>query len=121
VEIILKAYVGSCPAHMQNTSDLPNTATRLHGASQIMSLPKGKEGSEAVFSKLKMRGAIPQLPQYAFMAWCLVKHRDNFTFTFYVKKLPKQQFLKHECPYSSFCLDTPFACKMSTTVSLFSF
>jgi hypothetical protein len=28
-----------------------------------------------------MRGAIPPLPQYAFMAWCLVKHRDNFTFT----------------------------------------
>jgi hypothetical protein len=27
-----------------------------------------------------MRGAIPPLPQYAFMAWCLVKHRDNFTF-----------------------------------------
>jgi hypothetical protein len=30
-----------------------------------------------------MRGAIPPLPQYFFMAWCLVKHRDNFTFTFY--------------------------------------
>jgi hypothetical protein len=29
-----------------------------------------------------MRGAILPLPQYAFMAWCLVKHRDNFTFTF---------------------------------------
>jgi hypothetical protein len=29
-----------------------------------------------------MRGAIPPLPQYAFIAWCLVKHRDNFTFTF---------------------------------------
>jgi hypothetical protein len=29
-----------------------------------------------------MRGAIIPLPQYAFMAWCLVKHRDNFTFTF---------------------------------------
>jgi hypothetical protein len=27
-----------------------------------------------------MRGAIPPLPQYVFMAWCLVKHRDNFTF-----------------------------------------
>jgi len=26
-----------------------------------------------------MRGAIPPLPQYVFMAWCLVKHRDNFT------------------------------------------
>jgi hypothetical protein len=26
-----------------------------------------------------MRGAIPPLPQYAFMAWCSVKkHRDNF-------------------------------------------
>jgi hypothetical protein len=29
-----------------------------------------------------MGGAIPPLPQYAFMAWCSVKHRDNFTFTF---------------------------------------
>jgi len=28
-----------------------------------------------------MRGAIHPLLQYAFMAWCLVKHRDNFTFT----------------------------------------
>jgi hypothetical protein len=26
-----------------------------------------------------MRGAILPLPQYVFMAWCLVKHRDNFT------------------------------------------
>jgi hypothetical protein len=26
-------------------------------------------------------GAIPPLPQYAFMVWCLVKHRDSFTFT----------------------------------------
>jgi hypothetical protein len=29
-----------------------------------------------------MRGAVPSLPQYVFMAWCLVKHRDNFTSTF---------------------------------------
>jgi hypothetical protein len=26
-----------------------------------------------------MSGAILPLPQYAFMAWCSVKHRDNFT------------------------------------------
>jgi hypothetical protein len=26
-----------------------------------------------------MSGAMPPLPQYAFMAWCLVKHSDNFT------------------------------------------
>jgi hypothetical protein len=33
-----------------------------------------------------MCGAIPLLPQYAFMAWCFVKHRDNFTFYLYVKE-----------------------------------
>jgi hypothetical protein len=27
-----------------------------------------------------MLGAVPPLPQYVSMAWCLVKHRDNFTF-----------------------------------------
>jgi len=27
-----------------------------------------------------MSGAMLPLPRYAFMAWCLVKHRDNFTF-----------------------------------------
>jgi hypothetical protein len=31
--------------------------------------------------RLRMRGAIPPFPQYVFIAWCLVKHRDNFTFT----------------------------------------
>jgi hypothetical protein len=30
----------------------------------------------------KMRVAIPPFLQYVFMAWCLVKQRDNFTFTF---------------------------------------
>jgi len=28
------------------------------------------------------------IPQYAFMAWCLVKHRDNFTFTLDESLLP---------------------------------
>jgi len=27
-----------------------------------------------------MREAVPSLPQYFLMAWCLVKHRNNFTF-----------------------------------------
>jgi hypothetical protein len=27
-----------------------------------------------------MRRAMPPLPQYAFMVWYLVKHRENFTF-----------------------------------------
>jgi hypothetical protein len=32
-----------------------------------------------------MHEAIPPLSQYVFMAWCLVKYRDNFTFTLYLK------------------------------------
>jgi len=28
-----------------------------------------------------MCGAIPPLPQYVVMAWCLAEHRDNFYFT----------------------------------------
>jgi hypothetical protein len=31
--------------------------------------------------KSRIRGAIPPLSQYVFMAWCLVKQRDNFTLT----------------------------------------
>jgi len=42
-----------------------------------------------------MRGAISLLPQYAFMAWCLVKHRDNFTFTFTCRS--KVTYILHEC------------------------
>jgi len=33
-----------------------------------------------------MRGAIHPLPQYLVMAWCLVKHRDNFTFTLHISE-----------------------------------
>jgi hypothetical protein len=47
----------------------------------------GRPGREADRSppsvpKSRIRGAIPPIPQYVFMAWCLVKHRGNFTFTF---------------------------------------
>jgi hypothetical protein len=38
-----------------------------------------------------MNGSIPPLPQYAFMAWCLVKPRDNFTFTFIHLSLTQKQ------------------------------
>jgi hypothetical protein len=41
-----------------------------------------------------MSGTIPPLPQYVFMTWCLVKHRDNLTFTFcfsfYIIRLKNQ-------------------------------
>jgi hypothetical protein len=34
--------------------------------------------------RLRVYGTISPIPQYVFMAWCLVKHRDNFTFTFFL-------------------------------------
>jgi hypothetical protein len=33
-----------------------------------------------VTSNLIIRGTIPPFPQYVFVTWCLVKHRDNFPF-----------------------------------------
>jgi len=39
-----------------------------------------------------MCGAVPPLPQYAFTAWSLVKHRDFiFTFTFTFTLVEKQE------------------------------
>jgi len=33
-------------------------------------------------ARLRKNEAIPPLPQYVFIAWCLVKYRDNSTLTF---------------------------------------
>jgi hypothetical protein len=44
------------------------------GREADLSTPSSPEVKECV------ELAIPPLPQYAFVAWCLVKHRDNFTF-----------------------------------------
>jgi hypothetical protein len=34
--------------------------------------------------EVKNAWSYTSIPQYIFMAWCLVKRRDNFTFAFYV-------------------------------------
>jgi len=43
----------------------------------------GREATTDVhlMPSLRMRGAIPPLPQYVFIALHLVKHWDNFSFT----------------------------------------
>jgi hypothetical protein len=61
--------------------------TALGPTQRGLSLGVKRQGREADHSpppsaQVKMRGAIHPLPQYVFMSWCLVKHRDNFTFTF---------------------------------------
>jgi hypothetical protein len=42
-----------------------------------------------------MCGALHHLPLYVFLAWCLVKHRDNFTFLILVEVLLKLDTVDH--------------------------
>jgi hypothetical protein len=44
---------------------------------------------------------MPPLPHYAFMLWCLVKHRDNFTFTFLRKLSIQDTTVKGTVKYNS--------------------
>jgi len=37
-------------------------------------------------SEVKNEWSYTSTPSYIFTAWCLVKHRDNFTFTFTINK-----------------------------------
>jgi hypothetical protein len=71
------------------------------------SFPEGKAAGSWSWSltSVKCRGqrmhwAIPPLPQYVFMAWCLVKHRENFTF------LTLLLFYTVNSQCSSVCLET---------------
>jgi hypothetical protein len=43
----------------------------------------------------RMRGAIPPLPQHAFMAWCLVQHRDNITLPYQWNTLTHTSVFPH--------------------------
>jgi hypothetical protein len=46
----------------------------------------GREADHSPPSSAEVKNAwsYTSTPKYVFMAWCLVKHRDNFTFTFYL-------------------------------------
>jgi hypothetical protein len=52
------------------------------GATSLGIKQPGREADHSPPSSVEVKsGVIPPLLQYAFMALCLVKHRDNFTFT----------------------------------------
>jgi hypothetical protein len=53
---------------------------------------------------LIMRGAITPLPQYVFMAWCLVKKRDNFAFTLYIIALMMGKEMFSDTSVTSKCV-----------------
>jgi hypothetical protein len=46
--------------------------------------PWGYTGRPPSSAEVKNAWSYTSIPQYVFMAWCLVKHRDNFTFTFFM-------------------------------------
>jgi hypothetical protein len=49
----------------------------------------GREADHSPPSSAEVKNAwILRLPQYVFMAWCLVKHRDEFNFFHTCTKLP---------------------------------
>jgi hypothetical protein len=67
---------------------LGSTQPPLQWVAGALSLEVNWPGREADHSppssaEVKNAWSYTSTPQYAFMAWCLVKHRDNFTFTFY--------------------------------------
>jgi hypothetical protein len=37
-------------------------------------------------AEVKECGALPPLPQFVFIAWCLAKPRDNFTFNVVIRE-----------------------------------
>jgi len=42
----------------------------------------GREADHSLVPRSKNEWSYTSTPQYVFIAWCLVKHRDNFTFNF---------------------------------------
>jgi hypothetical protein len=48
-----------------------------------------------------MRGAIPPLPKYVFMAWYLAKHRDNFTFYLYSDSAQEKKWNYYQSRYAA--------------------
>jgi hypothetical protein len=57
-----------------------------------------------IVPRLKNAWSYTSTPQYVFMVWCLVKHRDNFTFTIIIiiiiiisSFLSFQTFLRKKC------------------------
>jgi hypothetical protein len=45
----------------------------------VKRLERVADHSSPSVPRSRMRRAVPPFPQYVFIAWCLVKHTDNFT------------------------------------------
>jgi hypothetical protein len=67
------AYPASCP--MGTRDSFPGVKWQ------------GREADNSPSSSAEVQNAwsYTSTPQYVFMAWCLVKHRDDFTFTLHIR------------------------------------
>jgi hypothetical protein len=70
---------------------LVSTQPPIQGVPWALSLEITRPGCEFDHSSLstaeaKNAWSYTSTPQYAFMAWCLVKHKDNFIFTLPVRQ-----------------------------------
>jgi hypothetical protein len=67
------------------------TQPPIQWVSETLSLGIKQPGQEANHSppssaEVKNAWSYTSTPQYVFIAWCLVKHRDNFTFYLYLHR-----------------------------------
>jgi hypothetical protein len=60
----------------------------IGGSFPGIKLGGGREADHSTPSSAEVKNewSYTSTPKYVFMAWCLVKHRDNFTFTFKYRK-----------------------------------
>jgi hypothetical protein len=81
----LPAGAGNFSLHhrVQNGSGA-HPAPWVPGALSLGVKRPGREADHSPPSSAKVKNtwSYTSTPQYVFMAWCLVKHRDNFTFNF---------------------------------------
>jgi hypothetical protein len=60
---------------------LGSTQPPVQGVLGVKQLGCEADHSPLSSAEVKNVWSYTSTPQYVFMAWCLVKHRDNFTFT----------------------------------------
>jgi hypothetical protein len=64
-----------------------------------------------------MSGAIPPLPQYALMAWCLVKTRGKLYLNLYEKRLVKLLASRIEF-WRIFCISNSWRCRIKWIIPI---
>jgi hypothetical protein len=72
------------PPHPDQLWGPPNLLTNgYHGLTlEVKQLEHEADHSPLSNAKAKNEWSYTSTSQYVFTAWCIVKHRDNFTFTF---------------------------------------